>query len=1045
LTGKGPDSRRTVMAEQIFRSPNFYEREIDLSAPSVGGPVGTPAGVIAPANKGPAFVPVTFANFNEFVTTFGNLDPKYFGPYAVNEFLKNRSSLTYMRVLGAGSNTTVSDISDTDIMGTVKNAGFKLDGVAAPHDALGRHAGAVQLIAVQHDATANEAFGMPMFTDNDTLGGNVNSLNLIRGMVMMPETARFMILDGNEATTSINWSTNNDEAQVKNVNNKPRVKIVISSSLGSAYATDDGLPGIRIFSASFDPSADDYFAKILNTDPDRFYDQQHYLAADFAVDDQVARVDNDKYVAVLSGSALTSSTSGDPTLAFRKVFGAYNTRFKTPTSPWFISQPFGKTEHDLFRIESLDDGEYANKLYKISIANIKASTDETNKYGTFNLQVRDWNDTDVNPVVLEQFTNCTLDPDSDNYIAKLIGDRKVSYHFDAVDPRERRIVATGTYPNQSRYVRVVMADSVTRKLVPVKCLPFGFHGPSLLKTNDKEVAQGALLPSQARLAGVLPNAGTHFLSGSVLPPVPFRYKVTRGNVSTVVGLPAGAPGPNEVTLPALYWGVKFERNGVSKDIETLNPNVVSEKNPLLGSLTKFMGIEKLDALHTGSAVDSFNNNKFTLARVAFGNELSNSIDVVITGSAAAHMKDAAYIRNAVPNPTDYTVDDGVMSNRITFATLLDKSTAGLSGVTPAAFNRFAVYTKFTTFMLGGFDGTNLLDRDARRLNDKSVSFDGGSDGGASTGYTPDGFSSNPAGQGKENNGVNSYLTAVNIMTDPFTAGVNILTLPGIREPYVMDQTSKKVRDYGLAMHLMDIPAYDDSAIRLYDDSTTKPNIKETANQFDALAIDNNYVATYFPDVFIDDTVNVRRVKVPASVAALGALGFNDRVAYPWFAPAGFNRAALDFVKNVHVRLNVDDRDRLYDSRINPIATFPRLGYVIYGQKTLQINKSALDRVNVRRLLLEVKRIIIGIAQKIVFEQNTPAVRNRFVSESVFQLSLIQTQAGVEAFQVVMNETNNTQDDIDLNKLNGRIVVVPTRAIEFIAIDFIVTNAGVQFV
>ena len=119
--------------------------------------------------------------------------------------------------------------------------------------------------------------------------------------------------------------------------------------------------------------------------------------------------------------------------------------------------------------------------------------------------------------------------------------------------------------------------------------------------------------------------------------------------------------------------------------------------------------------------------------------------------------------------------------------------------------------------------------------------------------------------------------------------------------------------------------------------------------------------------------------------------------------------------------------------------------MIYGQKTLQINRSALDRVNVRRLLLEVKRLIIGIAQKIVFEQNTPAVRNRFVSEAVFQLSLIQTQAGVEAFQVVMNETNNTQDDVDLNKLNGRIVVVPTRAIEFIAIDFIVTNAGVQFV
>jgi hypothetical protein len=244
---------------------------------------------------------------------------------------------------------------------------------------------------------------------------------------------------------------------------------------------------------------------------------------------------------------------------------------------------------------------------------------------------------------------------------------------------------------------------------------------------------------------------------------------------------------------------------------------------------------------------------------------------------------------------------------------------------------------------------------------------------------------------------------------------------------------------------MDIPSYDDSGNRLYDDSSAKPSVKKTVDIFDSRAIDNNYSTTYFPDVFIDDATNIRRIKVPASVAALGALGFNDRVSYPWFAPAGFNRAALDFVTNVAVRLNVSDRDRLYDSRINPIATFPRLGYVIYGQKTLQVSKSALDRVNVRRLLLEVKRIIIGIANRIVFEQNTPAVRNNFVSNAVFQLSLIQTQAGIEAFQVVMNETNNTQEDVDLNKLNGRIVVVPTRAIEYIAIDFIITNAGVQFV
>jgi hypothetical protein len=1024
------------MAEQVFRSPNFYEREIDLSAPASGGPIGTPAGVIGPANKGPAFVPVTFANFNEFVETFGNLNPKYFGPYAVNEFLKHRSSLTYMRVLGAGANSTVDDINNTNLKGTVKNAGFSLLGSSSV-DILGRHVGAVQFLAAEHTVNTNEAYGMPMFSDNDTFAGFATNVNLVRGLVMMAADARLVVQDG-AAAVAADLSTADDDAQAQLVEGTPRVKLIISSSRGYDFASDEGRPGIRIFTASFDPSADDYFGKVLNTDPDRFYEAQHYLAADFAVDSQVATVATNNYVAVLSGSANTSATSGDTSLVFREAFGSYNTRFKSPSTPWFISQPYGKTEYDLFKIEALDDGEYANKLYKISISNVKASIDDTNKYGTFNVQIRDWNDTDVTPVIIEQFTNCTLDPDSDNYVAKLIGDRKVYYHFDAVDPREKRIVAAGTYQNRSKYVRVVMADLVTRKLVPANALPFGFHGPSLLKTNDNSNVFSPLLPGAARLGANL-TAAASSLSGSVLPPIPYRYKLTRGEVDDQSVI-AGLPGTNEVTLPALYWGVKFERNGVSKANEVLNTNVISEKNALLGSLTKFMGIDKLDTLMTGSASDSFNNNKFSLAKVAFYNDSITDI----TGSASAHMKEAAYIRNAQPDPTDYTISEQ-SRNRVTFATLLAKSTAKENNLNPTSFNRFSQFTKFTTFMYGGFDGTNMLDRDSRRLNDKSVSFD--PPGGASSGYSPVGFPANSqiSGAGKENNLVASYLTAVDIMTDPFSVGVNILTLPGIREPYIMDQTSKRVKEYGLAMHVMDIPAYDDDANRVYDDSSERPNVKETATRFDQRVIDNNYAAAYFPDVFVDDAVNVRRVKVPASVAALGALAYNDSVSYPWFAPAGFNRAALDFVTNIGVRLNVADRDRLYDSRINPIATFPRLGYVIYGQKTLQVAKSALDRVNVRRLLLEVKRLIIGIAQKIVFEQNTPAVRNRFVSEAVFQLSLIQTQAGIEAFQVVMNETNNTQDDIDLNKLNGRIVVVPTRAIEYIAIDFIVTNAGVQFV
>lgn len=1016
------------MSEQTFKSPNFYEREIDLSAPAVTGPNGVPALIIGTANKGPAFVPVTVANFSEFSEVFGNLDPEKFGPYAANEFLKNRTALSYIRVLGAGANSTSAHITATTTYGTVNNAGFSLAGSATAND--GRHVGAVQMLVARHEIGTYEGAAAPVFSDNDTFAGNTY-VNLVRGLLMTPNTSRVMVTASHGVLSNASFAAATaleDDADLAS----GKFKLIISSTLGSAFSINDGLPGVKVLTASFDPTDKDYIGKVLNRDPDKFYQEQHYLHADFAIDPAVAIASGTQgRVGILSGSANTS-TSGDSTKTFREVFGSYNTRFTAPKTTSFISQPFGKTEYDLFSFEAIDDGEYANQLYKISISNIKASTNDANRYGTFTVQIRNWGDTDQNPEVIEQFSNCTLDPDSANYVAKLIGDRKVFYNFDSVIPSERRLVATGKYANKSRYVRIVMDAKVETKDVPSNALPFGFRGPKLLKVNPNLTAGSALFSTAARLTGKLSTSWLS-LSASLLPPVPFRFKATRGEVASSPTF-IGQPGNSELANPQLYWGVKFERDSIASTPSSttlLNPNVTQEKNELLGSLTKFVGIEKLDALVTGSNSDTLSNNKFSLSKVVLYNDSIGDL----TSSVNNHMKEAAYVRNATLDNTKYTYSEN-NRNRMTFATLLASGSA-------SDFNRFSAFMKFTNFMYGGFDGTNLLERNSRRINDKSVSFDAG--GGASSTNNIPGFSTNPAGQDVNNNGVNSYLTAVGVATDPMVANNNILAIPGIREPYINDNTMGKVKDYGLSLHVMDIPSYDDNGNRLYDDSTAKPNINYVCNELDARNIDNNYVATYYPDVFIDDTTNRRRVKVPASVAALGALGFNDRVSYPWFAPAGFNRAALDFVTNVAVRLNVSDRDRLYESRINPIATFPKLGFVIFGQKTLQINKSALDRVNVRRLMLEIKRIIIGIAKRIVFEQNTPAVRNKFVADASFQLGLIQVQAGLEGFQVIMNETNNTQEDADLNRLNGRIVVVPTRVVEFIAIDFIVTNSGVQFV
>jgi phage tail sheath protein FI len=282
------------------------------------------------------------------------------------------------------------------------------------------------------------------------------------------------------------------------------------------------------------------------------------------------------------------------------------------------------------------------------------------------------------------------------------------------------------------------------------------------------------------------------------------------------------------------------------------------------------------------------------------------------------------------------------------------------------------------------------------------------------------------------------------MTDKTMTRVNVLAVPGVRQSIVTDHISDKVKANSRIFYTQDIPNYDKDEKRLFDDSTSRPDVIKTSDRFDARKIDNNYTAVYFPDVTLLDDINDTQARVPASVSAFGAIGYNDKIGFPWFAPAGFSRGDLENVVNTKSRLNAADRDYLYERRINPIASFPNAGYVIFGQKTCQLAKSALDRVNVRRMLLEVKRRIVEIANSLLFEPNTPATRAKFVSQVVPKLALIQSQQGVDQFKVICDSSNNSQANVELNRLNGRIVLVPTRAVEFIVMDFIITNSGVEF-
>ena len=1027
----------TEMADQTFKSSGFFDREIDLSA-RVVEPSGTPAAIIGASLKGPAFVPVTLGSFDDFQTKFGDLNPKMVAPYAVQKWLDNRFACTFMRVLGAGANSTQTHIDDTRVTGRVANAGFKISGsmigTAIPDDH--RYKGAVQFLVAKHAVTGTEVYGFPMFTDNNSFFQNGNATNtyLVRGMLFSAYDTRIMVMSASETFGGFI----DDFAAIDQASTSPtyrKFKIVISSSAGSSFATTDGNAGLRILTASLNPSDADYIAKILNTDPDKFETEKHLLYCDFAVDNEIASVVASSgsyvdFVGIMSGSSATSTTSGDTTLALRDAFGRFDTRFKTPRTPWFISQPFGLTEYNLFYVEALDDGAYANNKFKISISNVLASTNPRNQYGTFSLVVRDFGDTDVEPRIIEQFNNLTLDPDSDNYIAKVIGDTKVSFMFDVVDPEDRRLLKSGNNPNKSKYIRVVVDSQVERKMISPLALPFGFRGFEFLNTNTylSDFGPGTTL-TRFGVSGSFGVSGTidPLMLGAIIPPIPYRFKVTRGEVSAS-SIFEGYPGPNEITDTRFYWGIKTERN-----TNVLNPNISNEPNALISALTKFQGLPLLDVLVTGSKTDTFCNNKFTMAKVA----LSNATLADVTASAEVHMRETAYIRNADVNPTDYTVIDNG-STRVTFATLLMK------GSSASVFNRFSDFAKFTTVLYGGFDGVNILDKNASRLNDKAASTESG--GGANGSFTSPGFSINQNGTGKSNNTIFSYQTAIKIITDPLLSQHNLLAIPGIRDSFVVDYAGAQTKEHTLSMFIMDIPYYDFNGTRIFDGDIGRfIDVSTTADNFESRVIDNNYAAAYFPNIVIDDTTNSRKVVVPASVGALGALGYNDRVAFPWFAPAGFNRAALNFVNLTQVRINQPERDRLTEVKINPIVKFPREGHVIMSQSTLQQAKSALGSINVKRMILEVKRVIVDIGNRTIFDQISTQTRSELVKQFTAVLGGVQSKAGIEVFKVICDDTNNTQEDIDANRMNVQIRLVPTRAVEFIAIDFIVTNSGVQFV
>ena len=322
--------------------------------------------------------------------------------------------------------------------------------------------------------------------------------------------------------------------------------------------------------------------------------------------------------------------------------------------------------------------------------------------------------------------------------------------------------------------------------------------------------------------------------------------------------------------------------------------------------------------------------------------------------------------------------------------------------------------KFTVPLQGGFDGLNP----SRVLATE----------GDITDTNKQGFDLSLS----TTSGSSAYQQAIDIISNPEAFDINLIVLPGVlRElhPFITQLVIDMVEDRGDAFYIMDNVGFGSSV----DTAINTVN-----------GVDTNYAGVYHPWVKMLDVNTNRNIWVPPSTVLPQVYAFNDKVAAEWFAPAGLNRGGITAAVQVERRLTKDQRDDLYDGRVNPIALFPGTGIVAFGQKDLQVRASALDRINVRRLLIAVKKFIASSARFLVFEQNVESTRQRFLNIANPFLASIQERSGLFAFRVIMDASNNPDDLIDRNVLVGQIFLQPTRTAEFITLEFNVLPTGATF-
>lgn len=1089
---------------QVRPVPGTYIRTIDLTGARTIPPAGVPAMAVGTSPRGPAYVPITVGNRQELAAIFGEYSTRDFAAISLSRWLDFQTSATFLRLLGVGK-------GDARLAtGEVEQAGFDLrlppvyrftpddyytettDGYNpfAYYDETGGgdpadtdFNGALYFLGTFMKDYVENTVSLKYLEDATWYDPTApaNPAPVLRAAIMVPhgvalrlknenypdlvelpafpvkDTTLFPIDDPATIKGSMIGSLWTKKSEIVKTGTRyvQKVRDVQEFTLLLNGFFSDAYPAF--YTVSLDKDSPNYFANVLNTDPTKMFQKGHYLYTWYDISGNYATVNGDPLVTPVvdpyTGESWEDSiylVLGDSTVDNPVDFETWRDRYRAANSPWVISQKFGGLNKQLFRFHSKDDGQQ-NLNFKVSIENIVPSSTAENPYGSFNVVIRFFDNMDVGGVSkIETFYGINLNPSSDRYIARVIGDEHTYFDFDVDEPAQRLIRESVYGPGSqgSKYVWVEVDPDVDNQIVDASALPVGYRGPQYLNTYEK-----VYIPEDEAHLGEIERDGATASYAAALTaiklsrqiPVPMRKKISIGT------------GAAAVVGSSLYWGFQLEHPGSVADPNNVGSSLTNA-NISLESLCKYFPNFWVDTTKNVADADSadaddFGYHKFSLENITVvtkgANYLDNNLPPTPSGDGSdaliSNEVDENYIKSwfyvadgVIPITMNGTVPEYYASRAWQTTDLVDVGSRNAS--------------KFTFYLYGGFDGTNMFSDINNRFTDFAIAQEMNEVTVSTVGGTP-------AALLKEDGPViNAHRIALKVVENKIEVMPKLLVVPGIREAVVTDMIAQTTNNRSDLLYIMDPIQLNESNQAVYDDKVysldetddliaRRLNVKNTSDEMVSRDVNSSYVASYFPDQiithgFLKSTgeLDTLEISVPPSVAVVAAYAKNEAQGTPWLVVAGETRGVIPNGVSTRLWAKEENFSDLTNASINVIRRFAdKNGLYIWDGKTLLSNNdSSLSRLNVRWMLLELRRRIRNVSQNILFDPNIGSTRTRL--QNAIQPTLDEFVKN-GALRSAKLEIQVTELDTLNNTLRGKIRIVPTKYIEVIYVDFILSNSG----